>query len=181
VKLERILNKHLNDFGVLEVLIKDMDKILGQGKAYINRLFSIEIPQGIDMEIASIDLINKLLLYQTNIDRINLNALAVNHALTSIEDLYINGHNLEPENFNLVRRLLDGFVKDLPQINERTMRFLVLIRIHNNRTKNRNTFIYGVFNTLWEQKITEEDIKNEREKLETEVKDLMSKDPKDIF
>jgi hypothetical protein len=72
-------------------------------------------------------------------------------------------------------------VKDLPQINERTMRFLVLIRIHNNRTKNRNTFIYGVFNTLWEQKITEEDIKNEREKLETEVKDLMSKDPKDIF
>ncbi|NNM43827.1 MAG: hypothetical protein HKM07_05740 [Chlamydiae bacterium] len=181
VLLERALNKHLNDFGALEVLIKGMQNILGQGKVDITRLFHVEIPEKLDIDLASIDLINKFFMYQISIDRLNFNMDSINRALTRIEDLFINGHGVVPENFALVQRLLTGLIGDLPKMDERTKRFLVLVRIHNKRVKNKNSFVYGVFNSLWDHEISKEEIKTERERLDKEIQDILKQDPSDMF
>ena len=78
----------------------------------------------------------------TYLSGINFNMDSVNHALTRLEDLFISGQQPQPENFNFIRRLLEGFNKDLPRLNERTIKLLVLTRINQKRLKNKNTFIY---------------------------------------
>lgn len=181
VRLERVLNKHLDDFGSMEVVIKGMNQNLGLGRVDISRLFKIELPEDLDLDIGSIDLINRFLTYRISIDRLNFNVSSINHALTRVEDMFINSHPVEAENFNFIRRMLDGLIADIPKINSRAIDFLVLIRIHNKRLKNKNTFIYGVFNTLWDQDISDEEIKVERGRLEQEIKDTISKSFNDPF
>lgn len=175
VKLERVLNKHLDDFGSMATIIRGMNDNLGLGRVDISRLFKVELPDNLDVDLGSIDLINKFLVYQISIGRLNFNISSVNHALTRIEDMFINNHPVEAENFNFIRRMLDGLLKDLPRIDSRTLEFLAVVRIHNRRLKNRNTFIYGALNDLWDQDISEDEIKTERAKLDKELKDAMEK------
>ncbi len=175
VKLERVLNKHLDDFGSMTTIIKGMNENLGLGKVDISRLFKIELPDNLDVDLGSIDLINKFLVYQISIGRLNFNISSVNHALTRIEDMFINNHPIEPENFNFIRRMLGGLLKDLPRIDNRTLEFLAVVRIHNKRLKHRNTFIYGTLNDLWDQDISEDEIKTEIAKLDQELKEAMKK------
>lgn len=181
VKLERVLNKHLNDFGTLSVLAKGMDHILGNGRPDVTRLFLLEIPNDIDMKLGSIDLCNKFLTYQICIDRINHNASSINHALTRIEDLFISGQPVVAENFNLVRDWAASFQGSLSEINEVAKKFLVWIRIHNHKLKNKNTFAYGAFKITWEQDVSVEEIKGERSKLDSEIKNILSKSNADMF
>lgn len=175
VKLERVLNKHLDDFGSMATIIKGMSENLGLGRVDISRLFKVELPDNLDIDLGSIDLINKFLVYQISIGRLNFNISSVNHALTRIEDMFINNHSVEPENFNFIRRMLDGLLNDLPRIDNRTLEFLAVVRIHNRRLKNRSTFIYGTLNDLWDQDISEGEIKTERAKLDKELKEAMVK------
>lgn len=181
VKLERVLNKHLEDIGALEMISKSMDTELGSGHTTSNRLVPLEIPDGLDMQVRSVELSNKLLTYQLSIDRLNLNVAMVNHALTRLEDLFINGQPVAVQNFNIVRGNLDKMRKDLVNFNSRTIRFLVLVRLHYKKLKGKNSFVYGVWNTQWEQNISNDEVKAEMEKLQTEIKAIMSEAPENLL
>ncbi|MEI8175085.1 MAG: hypothetical protein WCG28_04000 [bacterium] len=176
VKLERILNKHLNDIGVFHTVVMDMSNTFAHQKVASSRLFPIELPKDLDMEIGSVDLINKLLTYQVTLDRLNFNSSTLNHAITRVEDLFINSQSVPAQNFSFITQMLNGFLDSVPKINEMTKKFLVIVRIHLSKVNRRNSFTYGVFNPVWDHNISEEEIKSESEKLDQEITKIMKKD-----
>ena len=176
VRLERILNKHLNDIGVLHKVVMDMSNTFAHRKVASSRLFNIELPKELDMEVGSKEIINKLLSYQVSLDRLNFNSSTVNHAITRIEDLFINSQIVPIENFSFVSTMLNGFLDSVPKVDEMAKRFLVTVRIHLSKVNKKNSFTYGVFNTTWDHNISDEEIKMERQKLEGEIAQIMKKD-----
>jgi len=181
VRFERVLHKHLEDIGTLDSLATGMDTSLGSGNTTSNRLIKLQIPDGLDMQIRSVDLINKFLTYQISIDRLSVDVAMVNHALTRIEDLFINGRPVAIQNFNIVRRNLTKLRQDLVHLNNRTKRFLVLVRLHYKKVKDKNSFVYGVYYSQWEQSISTEEKEKEMEKLETEIRGIMAQAPEDLL
>ena len=181
VRLERILNKHLDDLAVLQTVTIDGKRIIELGKVTSNRLFTLQLPENFDMEIGSVELINKFFAYRQSIDRLNFNVDMTNHALTRLEDLFINGQPVPTQNFTFIAGTLQSFLDDIPRLNKRTTNFLVLIRIHFSKIKDKNSFIYGVFNTNWEQSISNEEIKKEHEKLAKEIEQIQKETKEDIF
>ncbi len=181
VRLERVLNKHLEDLGTLEIFVQNMKANLSERRVDIGRLFKIQIPDDLDTGLGSIDLINKFFSYQVSIDRINHNVSTINHALTRIEDLFIGGQPVAVENFDLIIKILDGLIKDLPRMNDRTIKFFSVIRIHNRKIKYKNSYVYGVLNTLWEQDISDMEKTQEQENLRKEIERPENQDHENIF
>ena len=169
VKLNKVLNEHLNNLSALKSIITDNQIIIRQNKVPMHRLIELTIPDNLDMEIGSVDLINKFFNYKLSIDNLNFNTKSINHTLMRLEDLFINGQQLADENFRLVENILTDFINKLPKFNEDTTKLVLITRIHLNKLRNKNTFIYGVYNTQWEQDISTEDTKKEREKFLKEV------------
>lgn len=179
IKLEQLLNKHLNDLGVLEQIAGNQPQ-LAAGQPTTNRLFHIKMHPELPLELGSVKLINKVFTYDLSIDRLNFNADSINHALTRIEDLFIGGQTPHIDNFNRVRGWLDNFVTDLKRINERTIKLLLLTRIHIRKAQEKDNFLYGVFKSAWEQEISEEEIHQEREALTREVEAIIKADGRDF-
>jgi hypothetical protein len=88
--------------------------------------------------------------------------------MTSLEDLFVSGQTPHVENFNFIRTTLIDFNKELPELNERIKKFLVLIRLHIKKLKTKSAFVYGIFTTQWEPKIIEEEITAERRRFDSE-------------
>jgi hypothetical protein len=181
IKMERVLNKHLDDLGLLQSIVQDTKRIVDGHKVTSNRLFYLQLPENIDMEIGSLDIINKFFTYRTSIDRFKLNVESVNHALTRLEDLFIGGQPVLVENFDFIKSTLEKFIEEIPSLNERTTKFLVLVRIHINKLKNKNTFIQGLMGNQWDQNISKEEIDKENHKLEAEISQLRQDYENDIF
>jgi hypothetical protein len=182
VKLNRVLMKHLHEFGVLETVIRDTSASLKKNHTTSNRLNTLAIPDEIEMELGSLDLTNKVFSYRMSIDRLNFNIMSTNHTLMRLEDLYINGQPVIPVNFTFLASKLDYLLaKDLPKLNEWTKKLLVLQRIHQNRLSGKSPFIEGLLHSQWEQNISKEQAKEEYSKLENEVSELAKSSPDDIF
>ena len=179
VKLEQLLNKHLNDLGVLEYISSNQPQ-LATGQPTSNRLFHLKLLPELALELGSIRLMNKLFTYELSVDRLNFNVDTINHSLTRIEDLFIGGQIPHIENFNRVRDSFESLVKDLKRVNERTIKLLLLTRIHIRKVKEKDNFFYGVLKDIWEQDISDEEINNEREALTKEVETIIKADGKDF-
>ena len=169
VKLERLLNRHYNALAILEGMAADTAKVIGEGKMTSNRFFELKLPEGLDLELASIDLINKYFAYQSYIDRYNINAGTFNSALTRFEDLLIAGQALHPANLEFTKKMLEGFKKDLPSLGESTKALLVLVRIHLRKIRERQSFFYGVWNRQWDFDISKAEIDAETKTLDAEI------------
>jgi len=181
VKLERVLNKHLDDMALIEAIIVDGQKTLSQSKVMSNRLFDLQLPDNFDMEIGSIDLINKFFIYRSNVEHLNFNSRSTNHALTRLEDLFINGQPVPRENFNFIKGTLETFEKEIPAFNKDITNFLILTRIHFSKIKDKNSFVYGVINDHWEPEISKEEIKKEGEKFQKEVEQVQKQSKEGNF
>ena len=92
----------------------------------------------------------------------------VNHALDRLESLAVNGQPLHPVNFGFIVNQLEGLINELPQFSEKTTKFLVLIRIHEAKTRNKNSFVYGVIHIQWEQDISQKEMEDENKKFAAE-------------
>ncbi len=169
VKLERMLNHHYNELGILETIIADTISIVGQNKMTSNRLFTLKIPEGLDLELGSIDLINKLFTYQYYIDRYNINASTFNSALTRFEDITIAGHPLPQENRDYANKMLGGLQKELPSLGKVIKDLLVLTKIHIVKIKKEDFFMYVALHSQWDFKITETEINEESKKFDEET------------
>jgi len=169
IKLDRSLNKHLNDLSVLKEILEDSMRVASENKVPSNRLFKLELPENIEMDLGSIRLVNKFFSYRLSTDQLNFNTATINHTLTRVEDLFINGQPVRTENFQFIRGTLEKFLVELPKFNEQTIELLLLTRVHQNKLKEANSFIQGVFKTQWEQTITQKEVSEERAILEQEI------------
>jgi hypothetical protein len=172
VKLERLLNHHYNALAILEQLAADTSLILDQGKMTSNRFFDLKIPADVDLELASIDIINKFFSYQSYIDRHNINVSTFNTTLTRFEDLLIAGQPLHLANLEFTKKMLDGFKKELPSLAETAKSFLVLVRVHIAKIKMRDSFLYGVIRRQWDFDISKDEVVQETKKLEQEINQI---------
>lgn len=168
-KLERIFNKHLDSLSLLRIIGISSIDALDKRKVTSNRLLKLHLQEDIYTDIGSTDLLNKLFIYNASIERLNLNVTTINHSLTNLEDLFINGRSVHDKNYIFIIGTIDTLIKDMPSFTERIIKYLALTRIHIARLKSHNTFIYGLRYTQWEQKISKEEIKQEVAKLRKEI------------
>ncbi len=181
VQMDRFLNRRLNDLANLEEVVQRMGDSLSKGKVTSNRLFTLQIPEGVVMELGSIDLANKLFSYQLIIDRFNFNVATANHALTRLEDLFIAGRSIATENFNFIRETLENTLKEIPQFTNATEELIVLERLHQKKLRNKSSFVCGVFNSNWDLPITGEEIAKEHAALISEIEQVQNSPTKDIL
>lgn len=181
VKLDRLFNRHLDQLVMLESLVKNSYSILEGDKLTFNRLFELKIPENLDMEIGSIELINKFFSYQASIDRLNFNIKSINQASTRFEEIVIAHKSLDPvdlkPSIELLKYLEQEFVKTANKIKE----YLVVVRIHLNKTQQINfiNFLFsGLSKATWDFKISKEEIRVETLKLEEEIKEVQAQENK---
>lgn len=180
IRLEQGMNKHLHELGVLNETVAGIINSINKPQLVVNRLFHLELPSNLTLELGSLHLVNKVFTYQLSIDRLNLNANSINHGLNRLEDVFISGQTPNAVNFERMREWLINFNKSLIQINERTIKLLLFTRIHINKIKQcRNTFFLA-WKTSWEYNITEEEIEKERNKLFEEIQSIIDAAGKDF-
>jgi hypothetical protein len=177
VKIERLLWKHLQDFGALQQITNDaiISVTATPPRIPVSQLFKIQTPNDIDLNLASIEIVNKLFSYRVSVEKLDFNISTLNHSLGLIEDLYISGQIPSSQNFSFAGGLLKKFAIDFPKIVDQNKKLLIYIRIHLNRIKNRNTLIYGL-SSYGDQKITEEDYKKEKRLLEKDISEASQED-----
>jgi hypothetical protein len=174
VKLDRILNKHLDHLEILKVLANDSLNILNAGKLTPNRLYEIKIPENLDMELGSIDIVNKLFSYQLCIDKLNINTLHTNNALNRIEEVAVTGQKPHSDNIDFIRKMFTGILADLTPLQDLTRDLLIVVRINYKKIE-KETFLYGILKNHWDFEITEAEIKIENDLLKKEIEIVKDK------
>ncbi|HEY1041391.1 MAG TPA: hypothetical protein VGE63_01560 [Candidatus Paceibacterota bacterium] len=172
VKLERILHKHLNNLGILEAIATGAQDILKAQGIPTSRIFPIETPDQAEMDLIDIEFINKVHLYSMSLRALNFNIMTITHTLTRIEDLYINGRTIEAKNFEVIIRMLQGFLNDLPSINKKTKQLLIITRLHIHHLNKKVNLLERLIKNSWRPLFTEELILNEQKKLDEEIKKI---------
>ena len=174
VKLDRVLNRHLDHLEILKVLASDSLRILNENKLTPNRLYEIKIPDNLDMELGSIDIVNKLFSYQLYIDKLNINTLHTNSALNRIEEVAVTGQKPHSDNIDFIKKMFTGILADLTPLQELTQDLLIVVRINYKKIE-KETFLCGILRNHWDFEITETEIKNENCIFEKEVEIVKEK------
>ncbi len=174
-KMERVLNNHLNELGFMEFIVKDARKNLTERKLTPDRILKFDIPEGVDMEFGSLRLVNDFMDYRATVIRFNYNSRSLNHVLDRFDEMLLTNPTLIAGNASYAIEMLQKFEEDIPKVIESFKEFLMTIRIYIHKTRQVESFFYGVSKNIWEFQITEEELKKEKEKFETEVKMLREK------
>ena len=90
VKLEYLLNVKLNEIGDVQQQTRGIKDILKDGHLTHSRLPTFSLPENLEMELRSLDIINQYLTYSTFVRKYNGDIASVNHALSRFEDVLIN-------------------------------------------------------------------------------------------
>lgn len=176
IKIDRGLMQNLYDLDILDELIKDTVDCLRRGHTTSNRLGLINIPNDLELDLASIDFINKIFIYRMSLNRLNSNINSTNHALSRIEDLFIGGQSVAQVNFTSLADKLEKFSKnDISKFKDWTRTLLILERIHQKRLQNKNETVEGVLHKQWDFEISDEEISAERKEWEKEVQEQEAK------
>ncbi len=169
VKMERVLNFHLQELGFANDIIKDSLENLKDNKLTPDRIEKLNILENVDMEFGSLRIINDFMDYKTTVMRFNYNLNSLNHALNRFDEMLLVKPELITRNAEYAIYMLEGFQKDIPKIAESFKDYLIVIRIHIKKIKQKQSFLYGVWNSSWEFEISDKDLKKEREIFEDEV------------
>ena len=180
VKLDNLLNRHLDEIAAVQFQAKDINGVLKQGKLSHARFRHFKLPKDLEMKFGSLDIANRYLAYSSSISRTNGDMESMNHALTRFEDLLINGQVLRKENLDLMADLLGKFEKFLQGLTNRAKETLVMARLHMNRLKSKNSFTFGVLNSNWELRFTPEEIRLETERLDKEIEQITKQSKEEI-
>lgn len=168
VKLERALTRQINQFAILSGQIDGIRHVL-EDKLPADRLLSLNLPGGLDIDLGSIDLINKLFLYQFYLDRLDVNISSFNHALDRFEDIRLAGIQLHPDNLEYANKMLSNFKSELSDLEKKAIEFLAYVNINSKKLKEREIFFHRIFHSKWDFEVTQKEVDSEAEKLITDM------------
>lgn len=169
VKLENLLNRHLDEMAVMQFQAKDAEVALRKREIPHSRFVSFKLSDGLELEFGSLDISNRYLGYSSTLARVNIDLTGINHGLTRLEDLIISGQNPNPQNNVILIEMLNGLNSIVNNLIRETKEILVIARLHTKEIKRKNSFLYGVFNNQWEVSLSENEIRIESEKLDKEI------------
>ncbi len=183
VKLEGILNEHLNICTRNEYLLRTSIFTLNKGAMTYNILRKYRIIEDLELSFLDNDLINKYFDYRDLIYSLNNDFDVANKATDILREVSLNGKvPVEAIKFNaqiLVTQLTE-LNKMVAVTNDETKKLLCLIRIKIQKDK---PGIVGIHRLFWQPyKPSDAEIKKEMAKLEKEIietkkmsKELISK------
>jgi hypothetical protein len=180
VKLDNLFNRHLDEIAAIQFQAGDIKNVFKEGKLTHARFQPLKLPENLEMEICSLDIVNRYLAYSSTVNRTNGDMTSMNHAFTRFEDLLINGQPLKKENLDFEAESLEKFNKFLHSLTDRAKETLVMVRLHVNKLNDKNSFFFGVLNSNWELTFTEEEIRLETEKLNREIEQIMKQSKEEI-
>lgn len=171
-KMERVLNSNLNELSLAESITKDALSNLRETKLTPDRVPKMDVPENVDMEFGSLRILNDFMNYKSTIIRFNHNVSSLNHVLNRFDEMLLTNPDLIGKNIPYAINMLAGFEREIPKVVETFKDYLVVIRINLAKVKSNESFLYGVINSIWEFEITDQELKQERSKFESEVRML---------
>ncbi len=169
VKLERLLNEHLDLISINQSEIAHIIEILGRPALTANRLVQLRTIDDLSIELKSIDLVNDYFSYERSIQRLNTDFERINHSLVSFENVVIGGRPLHPANTTFLLELVRNFSTHLTRINEECKKLLCLVEAHLSILRKKNNIFFGMFHGDLNFNITSEQLEAERLILENDI------------
>ena len=171
VKLEGVLNEHLNVFSKNEYLIHGSIDTLKRGFMTYNILRKYRIPDDLELDFLDIELINQYFNCKDSINSLNNDFEVTNHANDILRELVlsnkVNSATIKANSDNLVINL-ESLNKMASVMDEETKKLLCVIRI---KIKIDKPGVLG-FNRwfCWKpHQAAANELKKEMSKLESEV------------
>jgi hypothetical protein len=180
VKLDNLINRHLDEIAAAQFQAGDIKNILKEGKLTHYRFSAFNLPDGIELEFGSLDIANLFLGYYSSIVRINSDMRSVNHAFTRFEDVLISGQNLKKENLDFMIDSMEKFEGFFHKLNKRAKETLVIVRLYVKKLREKNVISYGVLNRNWEMSFTKGEIQTEAVRLDNEIEMIRKQSEKEI-
>ncbi len=169
VVLERMLNEHTDLIGINKTTALNTQKILERHQLTHNRLIELPVRNELNVELGSITVINKYFSYERWVHRVNVDMQAMNYTLTRFEDVMIGGSPLPAENWHYITGAFAQVPVLMDKLNKATAELLCAVRINLARLKAKGIF-YANTHSVWDIDISEQEMKEEMEKLSEEIK-----------
>lgn len=170
VKLEGVLNEHLNIFARNEYLIHGSIDTLNKGAMTYNILRKYRLVEDMELSFLDLDLINKYFEYRDSVNSLNNDFEVANKATDILRETLLSGKVDQAEiNFNsrIVVANLITLNKMAVVTNDETKTLLCLIRI---KIREDQPGLVGAHRLFWKPyKPTKQELKKERIKLEREI------------
>ncbi len=168
VKLEQLLNGHIDDISILKQDSKDFVALLKQDSLVTSRFNTFKLIEELSLELASISLINQYFSYSRLIMRYNLDFSSINYAFTRLEDAAFSNTKLDPGSRELLIVSILNKIKSLDSLEVESKRLLALARLYVYKNRNIYPTIAGLFN-MFNPKISKEELNDEIVKIEKEI------------
>lgn len=168
VKLEQLLNTHIDEITIAQHIAKSIKEILESGAFVTTRFSKFKLISEIPSELASITLVNKYFSYSRTIIRFNLDFSSINYSLARFEDAVLANIKLSENNRKYLIKAVDDKQDDLNNLEADTKEFLAIARLYLNKIRNCNPTVCGMLGKF-DSEITPEELSAELVKLEEEI------------
>jgi len=168
VKLEQLLNTHIDEVTIAQYTAKSIQEILESGAFVTARFNKFKLINDLPFELASINLINKYFEYSRNMVRFNLDFSSINYSLTRFEDAVLANIKLSEDNRKYLIKAVSDKPKILNHLEADTKEFLAIVRLYLSKIRNCNPTICGMLEKF-DPEITPEELSAELVKLEEEI------------
>ena len=170
VKLEGVLNEHLNIFSRNEYLIHGSIDTLNKGAMTYNILRKYRLVEDIELSLLDLDLINKYFDYRDSVNSLNNDFEVAKKASDILREVFLSGkvdHTAIVFNAHILVEQLTALNKMGAVTDDETKSLLCLIRIKIREDK---PGLVGIHRLIWHPyKPTDHEFAEEMAKLEKEI------------
>ena len=174
IRLERLLDEHLYQVSILQEIATITSSTVADRKTTYHRLFPVIFPDNIDVDLGSLDLVNRALFYKATLNQLNINTIGINHALELLENLFMNKHEVISEkNFGNISNIIQSLIQDLPRRKEDIEYFLAITQINIRNMNERSALVYGILHSQWEIQVTPSEITEQLQHIRQEANEKL--------
>lgn len=174
VEIEYLLNEHLNDIAKNSYLIEHDLEIIKKEHLTYDRLYELRLPAGIELKLGDLEIINRYSSYRESILRINADFNKINKALDLISNYAVtHDKKVHSDNFKHLAEQMETVNKFLKLLTNETKELLAYTRIYMQRVDSLKEKRLNIYKLNGYREITEEELKEEQEKLNKEIEQTM--------
>ena len=169
VRLETLLNEHLDQISTCRATIEDSRRVLTSRHFTSRRFASFGLEPSLTKDFGTLDFINMYFGYSRYVVRLNADLEAFNRTIDQLERVVIGGQTLVNENFDFLVGGLADLSGAVDRLDEQVIHDLAVARVSLAKIKVLNKFWYPLLHKDWTTPANESEIAAESETLRAEM------------
>lgn len=180
VKMEYILVKHQDKVGLLIFLLENTIAILKKGNFTYNRFSGLNIVEGIELDLADINLINNVSNYWLSVERVSSDCNSLNRILEVLQKVLLSGTPPHADNFKHLINQMESILKYLkgPFLDENVELNAYIRAIIAVENKNSELKKLLAFYRITEHKVTQAQIDKIKKTIYKEIEERVKEEKK---